>query len=106
TVFSLMGQFVQTEVKSVEGRADAVVKTSDAVYVFEFKLDNGKNISRNLAAALKQIDEKGYLIPYQSEGKKLVKIGATFNKNKGILTRWKIISPAPPSLRDDWNKRI
>jgi hypothetical protein len=99
TIFSLMGQFVQTEVKSAEGRSDAVVKTADAVYVFEFKLDNGKNIARNLAAALKQIDDRGYLIPYQSEGKKLVKIGATFNKNKGILTRWKILYLQPQKTK-------
>ncbi|EGF54303.1 PD-(D/E)XK nuclease domain-containing protein, partial [Bacteroides fluxus] len=38
-VFTLMGQFVETEVRSARGRADAVVKTRDAIYVFEFKLD-------------------------------------------------------------------
>jgi hypothetical protein len=31
-VFSLMGQFVQTEVKSATGRSDAVVKTSGAAF--------------------------------------------------------------------------
>jgi len=38
-LFTLMGQFVETEVKSATGRADAVVKTTGSVYVFEFKLD-------------------------------------------------------------------
>ncbi|OKZ17580.1 MAG: AAA family ATPase, partial [Butyricimonas synergistica] len=36
-VFKLMGQFAETEVRSAKGRADAVVKTADYIYVFEFK---------------------------------------------------------------------
>ena len=30
--------------------------------------------------ALKQIDEKGYLIPYTLDGRKLVKVGVNFSK--------------------------
>lgn len=73
-VFTLMGQFVETEVRSARGRADAVVKTQNAIYAFEFKL-NG-----TAEEALKQIDEKGYLIPYTLEGKRLVKVGVNFSK--------------------------
>lgn len=75
-VFTLMGQFVETEVRSARGRADAVVKTQDSVYVFEFKLNGSAE------DALKQIDEKGYLIPYKLDGKRLVKIGVNFSKEK------------------------
>lgn len=32
-VFTLMGQFVETEIRSAHGRADAVVKTKDTIYV-------------------------------------------------------------------------
>ena len=57
-IFKLSLPFVtNTEVRSAAGRADAVVETDDAVYVFEFKLDGSANV------ALKQIDDKGYLIP-------------------------------------------
>lgn len=73
-VFTLMGQFVETEVRSARGRADAVVKTKDFIFVFEFKL-NG-----TAEEALKQIDEKGYLIPYTLDGRKLVKVGVNFSK--------------------------
>ena len=73
-VFTLMGQFIQSEVRSARGRADAVVQAKDAVYVFEFKL-NG-----TAEAALKQIEEKGYLIPYSLDGRQLVKIGVDFDK--------------------------
>jgi hypothetical protein len=36
-LFTLMGQFVQTEVKSAKGRANAVVKTADSIYVLSSK---------------------------------------------------------------------
>lgn len=73
-IFTLMGQFVETEVRSARGRADAVVKTQNAIYAFEFKL-NG-----TAEEALKQIDDKGYLIPYTLDGKRLVKVGVNFSK--------------------------
>ncbi len=83
-VFKLMGQFCDVEVRSAKGRADAVVKTADYIYVFEFKLDG------TVEEALRQIDEKGYLIPYQSEGRQLVKVGASFSKEERNIADWKI----------------
>ncbi|MDR2563072.1 MAG: PD-(D/E)XK nuclease domain-containing protein, partial [Prevotellaceae bacterium] len=73
---------VDSEVKSAEGRADAVVKTSTAIYVFEFKL-NG-----TAEAALAQIDDKGYSIPYTADHRQLVKIGVEFDMKKGGVKRW------------------
>ena len=61
-IFSLLGYYTQAEVKSAVGRADAVCRTKDRVYVFEFKVDGSAE------EALRQIDEKGYLIPYKFEG--------------------------------------
>ena len=84
-VFTLIGQFVETEVRSSHGRADAVVKTQDAVYVFEFKL-NG-----TAEEALKQIDEKGYLIPYQLDNKQLVKIGVNFSKKTRNIDEYIVV---------------
>lgn len=37
-VFKLLGQFTEAEVRSAQGRADAIVKTPRYIYVFEFKL--------------------------------------------------------------------
>jgi hypothetical protein len=81
-VFTLMKQYVASEVKSNRGRADAVVKTKDAIYVFEFKL-NG-----TAEEAIRQIDDKGYLIPYQLDGRKLVKVGVEFSKEERNLNRY------------------
>jgi len=82
-----MGQFIQPEVKSAGGRSDAVVKTADSIYVFEFKMDDNATVKQ----ALQQIDSNDYLLPYQSDGRRLVKIGAVFNKDKGALTDYKIV---------------
>ena len=73
-IFSLMGQFVQTEVVSSKGRADCVVHTDDRVYIFEFKLMG----SGTPKEAIQQIKEKGYAEPYKTSGKKIVLIGAVF----------------------------
>ncbi|MDR1556423.1 MAG: ATP-binding protein [Tannerellaceae bacterium] len=81
---TLMGQFVQTEVKTAAGRADAVIKTADTIYVFEFKM-TGNGTAED---ALKQIDSKDYLIPYTIDGRKLVKIGAEFSEKERGLSRW------------------
>ncbi len=81
-VFKLMGQFTEVEVRSARGRADAVVKTPKYIYVFEFKL-NG-----TVEQALQQIDEKGYLIPYQADGREVVKVGVEFSAEKRNINRW------------------
>ena len=84
-VFKLMGQFTQAEVRTAIGRADAVVKTADYIYVFEFKLTG------TAEDALKQIDEKGYLLPYTVDGRRLVKVGVSFDAAKRNLGEWLIV---------------
>lgn len=83
-VFKLMGQFIQAEVRSTSGRADAVVWTDHRIYIFEFKL-NG-----TAEEALVQINNRGYLIPYSVDGRTLVKVGVEFNKDTRNLGRFLI----------------
>ncbi len=93
-VFSLATPYLtRCEEKSAAGRCDVVVETADSVYMFEFKLD-GKGTADD---ALKQIDDKGYLIPYSStlakdgSPKKLFKIGVTFDLEKRTIGEWMIV---------------
>ena len=83
-IFRLMGQYVDTEVKSAIGRADVVVKLQDAVYVFEFKVDG------TAAEALAQINSKGYAIPYEAGHRKVVKIGVNFDSATRTIGEWVI----------------
>ena len=84
-VFRLLGQYIDVEERSAKGRADAVVKTKDYVYVFEFKLDGSTE------DALKQIDEKGYLLPYSIDQRQLMKIGVSFDSAERNIGEWKIL---------------
>jgi hypothetical protein len=83
-LFTLMGQFVETEVKSSNGRADVVVKTAGNIYVFEFKMDD----KATAEDALKQISSKGYAIPYTTDHRELVKIGVEFSQKEKCIKRW------------------
>ena len=82
-IFRLAAAFeVRTEERSAAGRCDALIETEDTIYLFEFKL-NG-----TAEEALKQIDDKGYAIPYEAGDKKVVKIGANFDGDKRTIERW------------------
>lgn len=81
-----MRQFCDAEVCSACGRADAVVKTRDYIYVFGFKL-NG-----SVDEALQQIDERGYLIPYEADGRSLIKAGVSFDATIRNIGAWKVVS--------------
>ena len=84
-LFRLMGQYVDVEVQSAIGRADVVLKLSDAVYVFEFKFDGTPE------EALAQIESKNYAIPFQSDGRRIVKIGVNFDSTTRTIGEWKIV---------------
>ncbi len=83
-IFNLMGAHMRVEEDSAIGRADAVVYMPDAVFVFELKYDGSAE------EAIKQIDEKGYLIPYSADGKRLFKIGVNYDSNQRTISDWKI----------------
>jgi hypothetical protein len=83
-IFSLMGQYVETEVKSSKGRADVVVKTNDCIYVFEFKMDE----HATARDAINQINSKEYSIPYLADHRKVVKIGVEFSVEEKGIKNW------------------
>mgnify|MGYP005746008069 FL=1 len=83
-VFSLIGSFIKVEEESSHGRADVVITLPSVVYVMELKFDGSAD------AALKQIDEKGYLVPYTAEGRRLVKVGVNYSSEERTITDWKI----------------
>ncbi len=77
--FNLLGQYIQSEVRTSDGRIDAVAQTASDVFIFEFKLD------KTPEAALQQILDKDYAAPYMHAGKDIFLIGVNFSsKEKGV----------------------
>ena len=72
------------EVRTAKGRIDMVFQTSADLYVMELKID------RPASEALKQIDQKGYLLPYANDGLRLHKVGISFSTTERTLTEWEI----------------
>ncbi|MDR2410229.1 MAG: PD-(D/E)XK nuclease domain-containing protein, partial [Bacteroidales bacterium] len=44
--------------------------------------------------ALRQIDDREYLLPWHDKGKKLVKVGVSFDAKKRNIGEWKILFEA------------
>ncbi len=81
-VFSIFNCRTFTQVKVARGRTDVVVFMRDAVYVMELKMRGSAQ------EALDQINSKDYAIPYQAEGKPVVKIGIAFSKETKTVSDW------------------
>ncbi len=81
-IFNLMGAYIKVEEDSAIGRADAVLHMPDTTYVFELKYDGSAE------DAIKQIDDKGYLIPYSADGKRLVKVGINYDSDQRTIGEW------------------
>jgi len=83
-VFSLLGRYVQQEVRTAKGRIDMVLETAGDIYVIELKIDS------TAQEALDQIDRNGYLLPYTIDNRRLHKVGISFSTKERTITEWKI----------------
>ena len=81
-ILSMLNVYVKTQVKCAGGRTDMVVWMPDTVYVFELKLND------TAQHALEQIDSKGYALPYQADGRRIVKVGVSFDAETRTPKDW------------------
>ena len=81
--FSMLNSIVDTEVKSVLGRADVVIQTNADIFVLELKVDD------TVENTLQQINSKGYTIPYEADGRKLTKCGICISSSVRNITHWR-----------------
>jgi hypothetical protein len=83
-LFNYVGIYTQSEVHTTDGRADAVVHTTDRIFIFEFKYNASAN------AALTQLKAKNYAAKYENSGKEIVLIGANFKKRTRRMDSWEV----------------
>jgi hypothetical protein len=84
SVFKLIGAAVEAETRTASGRIDAVVKTPERIYLFEFKLGG------TAEEALQQIKDKQYAAPYLDDGREILCAGVAFGTEERNLTDWRI----------------
>ena len=83
-IMELLGEYVQAERSTSNGRIDLLLQTKDYIYVVELKIDNTAD------AALQQIEEKGYAKPFVNDDRKLFKIGVSFSTANRRIEEWKV----------------
>lgn len=82
--FRLLGFYVEVERRTSRGRIDVVMQTADFVYILELK------INQTAAAALHQIEAKGYAQPFANDPRRLFKIGVNFSTETKLIDDWKV----------------
>ena len=88
-IFRLSGYRVASELQSVCGRSDVIVATKTSVFIFELKMDKGRDFEEVASEALSQISANGYADRFAVAGKQMFKIGVVFSsEGKGMLG-WK-----------------
>jgi hypothetical protein len=85
-IFKMLGFYVDVEYQTSDGRIDLVMKTKDYIYILEFK------INESAEAALKQIEDKQYAKPFESDKRKLYKIGVNFSTSTRRIEGWESIA--------------
>lgn len=84
-ISALLGEYVQVERATSNGRIDLIIQTKEFIYIFELKVNADADV------ALRQIDEKGYARPFEGDSRKLFKIGVDFSTATRRIEDWKIV---------------
>ena len=76
-----LGYMVASELSSYHGRADAVIKTKDRIYIFEYKM-------APIAAAegINQIKTKGYADEFMSDPRKKIAVSLVLDREQRKIT--------------------
>ena len=85
-IFSLLGAYVDVEVRTPMGRVDMVMRTATTLYIVELKLN------QSAEAAIQQIDLKNYPERFALCGLPMVKVSINFDMERHTLKDWMIIN--------------
>ena len=84
-IFSLLGYYVDVEVRTPRGRVDIVLRTKTTLYVMELKLD------KSAGEAMEQIDLKNYPERFALCGLPVVKVAVSFDSERCTIGDWEIV---------------
>ena len=81
-IFNMLNIYARTQVKCAGGRIDFVVLMPDTTWVFELKVHG------TAQEAMDQINGKNYALPYETDGRKVVKVGVAFERETMTVGEW------------------
>nr|MCR5455135.1 ATP-binding protein [Bacteroidales bacterium] len=81
-LFSILGEYIISEVHFSKGRADSILINKQYVYIFEFKID------QDAQTALNQIDVKNYAGRFTMDERQVIKVGVNFSSAEKNITDW------------------
>ncbi len=84
-ILTLLGQNMKVEVPFAAGRTDAILETTNTVYIIEYKVDKSAD------EALKQIEDKHYADPYAADKRRILKVGVNFSTESRTIESWKAV---------------
>lgn len=83
-ILELMGEYVEVERATSNGRIDVLIQTREYIYIIEIKIND------TAEAALQQIEDKAYARRFADDGRRLFKIGVRFSTDSRCIDSWKI----------------
>ena len=83
-ILSLLGRYVDVEVRTNKGRVDLVMQAAGKIYLMELK------VGQSAEAALQQIDLKQYPERFALSNLPIVRIGLNFDMEARTIADWKV----------------
>jgi hypothetical protein len=84
-IFRMLNGMVTSEVRNSTGATDVVITTPKNIYVVEIKINTSPTV------ALKQIDQKGYAVPFMADSRAVYKVGVKFSTKERTISDWKVV---------------
>ena len=83
-LLELMGEYVEVEKATSNGRIDILIQTKEYIYIIEIKIND------TVDAALRQIEEKAYARRFADDKRKIFKIGVRFSTENRCIEDWEV----------------
>ena len=84
TIFAMLGADIKAEQPTSDGRIDLVLKTSQAIYIFELKYN------QSAKTAIQQIEAKDYAKLFAGDKRAIIKVGVNFSEDRRSIEGWKV----------------
>ena len=84
-ILELMGEYVEVEKATSNGRIDVLLQSKEYIYIIEIKIND------TVEAALQQIEEKAYARRFADDNRKIFKIGVRFSTENRCIEDWKVL---------------